>query len=146
MTYFLLVLATFFTFSFKAIAETSAPLSVKKVKSEAPLLPGSNGLIKILLSLKPDHKAYIDQFQLSSDLSAIKNTPLRVFPSKTFNDTHTGKLREVVTGEFTLETVIEWPEEMPRKPASVDLNLKYQACTMKYCYTPKTLKITLPQS
>lgn len=130
-----------------AKAAEQHPLQLHKLYTEAHLKPGENGLLKIHLTLKPGHKAYVDQFDLkSSNLKNLKNTQLK--PSKTtpFLDPHTQKMREVVTKDFSLETVIEIPEDLKQIPASIDLELRYQACTLKYCYTPKTLKMSLPQS
>lgn len=130
-----------------AEAADQHPLQVEKLYTEAQLKPGENGLLKIYLKLKPGHKAYVDQFELrSSNLKNLKNSQLKPSQTTAFLDPHSKKMRDVVTKDFSLETVIEIPEELKRSPTSIDLELKYQACTLKYCYTPKTLKMSLPQS
>lgn len=126
-------------------AKSTPPLFLEEIFTEAKLTPGANGLLRLRLQLKPEHKAYVDQFELkATNIEELKHTQIQVFPFTPLLDPHTQKMRNVVSGEFSLETVIEISEKNKSLPKKLNLELKYQACTLKYCYTPKTLKFELP--
>jgi hypothetical protein len=121
------------------------PLHLTKYSLEGDLAPGSNGLLSLSLSLNEGHRAYVDQFRLESPyLEGLKSSKLKLAPVMTSKDPHSERIRQFVTQDFRLETVIELPEALKQKPKALDLELRYQACTMKYCYSPKTLKLHLP--
>lgn len=129
------------------VAPQPQPMLIRKISVAGPLSPGANTLLTVELSLKPGHMAYVDQFKIySPTMGSFKNSKIKLSPIEKLADPHSkaGKVRELVKDEFTLETVIEIPESLSRLPSSVDLELSYQACTKKFCYTPKQLKLALP--
>lgn len=143
---YLLTLLLFTLIETSAAKSKEPPLRLEKAEFNGDFAPGGNGVLKLYLSLKPEHKAYVDRFELhTSQWGKLKSTKLKLTPLRKFHDPHSEKIRDVVTQDFRLEALIEIPEKLKRKPASLELELRYQACTLKYCYTPKTLKFEVPR-
>ncbi|MCB0420409.1 MAG: protein-disulfide reductase DsbD [Bdellovibrionales bacterium] len=123
------------------------PLSIVSAHIEKETLSaGSSSGLKVELELAEGHHAYIEQFRLTAlQPEGVSVGKIELSPVVEFFDKLAQKnKRGVKGGGSSLKSVIELPIGLPIGAQSLQLQLRYQACTDEYCLFPKKLPIEIP--
>lgn len=108
---------------------------------------------KINLSLQPGYhvnsntpnEAYLIPLRLTWETNAALQAPEVIFPKPLLEKYEfSDKPVSVFTGEFDVNTKFKVPASAPTGPGVLIGKLRYQACTKKACFPPKTVEVRLP--
>lgn len=113
---------------------------------------GSQAEAKITVELKPGYHVnshapeedYLIPLRLSWETKPFRVLEI-VYP-KPARERHAfaQKPLSVFSGAFQIITRLKVPSDAPRGPGILVGKLRYQACTDKLCFPPKTIEVRLP--
>ncbi|MGB9605678.1 MAG: protein-disulfide reductase DsbD domain-containing protein, partial [Bryobacteraceae bacterium] len=110
-------------------AEVAVTVDIKPGCHVNSHLPGEDSLIPLRLSWesKPFRVLELSYPKPSLQKYEFSEKPLSVF-----------------SGTITIQTRLEAPPDAPRGPGILLGSLRYQACTDKLCFPPRTVQVRLP--
>lgn len=122
------------------------PLQISaKLKSDRSLKSHQIVELEIKGVLKPEFKAYVDQFKLTSvNPPYISVLGLNIYPQFQFFDRFSKQNRLGAKNEFAISAALQIPTVLESYPNNLDFNLTYQACTETYCLFPKDVSLKIP--
>lgn len=105
--------------------------------------------LEISLNLPPHFKAYEEQFELKAkNPEGLKISSLTLSPIQEVFDKVSKKTRRVLMGKGTLKAIvsfegIDFKNSKVAQDQSLELNLRYQACSETFCLFPKTIPLVV---
>ncbi|MBC87036.1 MAG: hypothetical protein CL677_07630 [Bdellovibrionaceae bacterium] len=138
----LILFSLFFSFAAWSGPINPNPLRAKGYVVNTPLPAGANTTLILDLTLDPPHRAYSDQFLISSkNPDQIRIGEFSVENEIQFNDVHTKKVKKGIEGHGALRAPIEVAADYSTGKQTLPIILTFQACTDEYCLLPKKLDI-----
>jgi thioredoxin:protein disulfide reductase len=118
---------------------TEAQIQFNLLTPQFETSPGKVELIKIKIDLPDGFHAYKDQFKIQ-DLNPtnFKSGQLRINPEVEFFDKFSNKQKLGMESHGEIEFQIESPEVNNKNSDVLEFDLRYQVCSEKVCYLPKT--------
>ena len=101
---------------------------------------GASTELTVEVAVDKGHYAYVDQFKIfikSPHSSSV--TDLLISPQIEFYDKFSKKNKMGVIGTAKIKTAFETAEDLIPGEYQALFELRYQACTKKYCLLPKTV-------
>ena len=132
--------------SLGSIVVNPNPLRVKKSYFQrSEIHVGDSSELIIELDIDKGHRAYIQQFHLSTQSPPRSHvTDLLVSPQVEFFDKFSKKKKMGTQGQSKIKTSFGIPEDFPLGKNKAVFQLQYQTCTDTYCLLPKNLEFEIP--
>lgn len=125
-------------------ASTASHIQFNLLTPQFDTLPGKVETIKIKVNLPTGFHAYKDQFKIQSlSPSEFKSGQLNLTPEIKFFDKFSKKQKVGIKTNGEIEFQIESPEIKNKASNVLEFALRYQVCSEKVCFLPKTQKFKI---
>lgn len=120
-------------------AKADAQIQFHLITPQFDTTPGKVETVKIKMNLPVGYHAYKDQLKIQ-DLNPMefKSGQLSVFPEISFFDKFSNKQKVGIQANGEIEFQIESPDIKNKKSDTLEFGLRYQVCSEKVCFVPKT--------
>lgn len=136
------------------LAQSGGYLSVGQL-AKAAGRRGSSVEVRIPVTVQPGYhvnsntpsEEYLIPLKLTWKATGALQAGAVVYPKPSLEKYQfTDKPLSVFTGKFDLAAHFKIPAQAPVGPGAASGQLRYQACSDRACFPPKTIEITLPYS
>jgi thiol:disulfide interchange protein len=121
------------------------PMAIQIQLPKTLLNTGENFHLKLKTRLHESYYAYADRISVKAiHPTNLKLGKLEMGAVESFKDSVSGKIKMGLKGESSISMLAEIPSDMPLGSSYLEIQVKYQACTTKFCLYPSTVNIKTP--